>query len=302
MFVLRDEESVLNAVVRTKSEPIISKAPWKKFSFDRQVANSKAHGGKLFRKDTTDKDTIAEDIPEADTERVDDASTLVEDAELRKADVAESLTESGMDGDESNEKPRFSKTLAFSHPECDMASLVEHRRYVWDASDVKLSQSMVRHPSVQIYRLSTRYFDLSIHAHTTDGREISMNGDVLASYKDVSSILFTVKLSAYHYNETRLQQDLVFFASAVNDYHVLPAKVILFLDITDLDQSNAGRISDEIKRQFMQAGRAGASSNRIHVVVGEVDEAAAGTIFAVCNEFGRVQANKWGELTRWSTD
>ena len=292
--VLRDEQSVRQAAVRMNSEPIISKNPWKRFAFDPQVLGSKAYGGKLFRRQHSENDAGSQAVAEEDFESVDDAMTLVEPPE----DVEGLDVENG----ETKMPPRFSKMLAFSHAECDISALVAQARQPWNAPQARTSSNTSANGNAQMHRLSTRYFDLSIHAHTLDHHNSnSMTETLLASYNDVSSILFAVNLSAYLNDSIRLEKDIALFARAANDYHLWLAKIILFLDTSDLEPYGARRIVDDVTARFMQATRSGASNDRIHVVTGEADELAAGNIFAVCNESGRVQENKWAGLTKTPT-
>ena len=299
IVVLRDDESVRQAVIRTKSEPIISKNPWKRFGFDHQILGTKAYKGKRNRRSTSEKETVTENIREVETESVDEASTLVEEPAMipdLEMDVAGlTLDETG------NKSVRFIRMLAFDSAGTNVPNLIGHAKYLWNAAEHKSSQTLSRN-SPRHHRLSTRYFDISIHVQSVDdSNHGQVNEDFLASFRDVSSILFAANLSSYQNDSIRLERDLALFARTANDYHLWLAKIILFLDTTDLDPYGAQGTADDVASKFLEAARAGASNGRIHIVTGEADEMAAGTIFAVCNETGRVQENKWAGLTKTPT-
>ena len=301
--VLRDAESVVNANVRMRSDPVINKNPWKRFSFDPHALSSKAYGGKMFRRQVREKETATEEVTEVESETIDDASTLVEDTESLALDTTQSNVEIGCSDDKNIKPARFSRMLAFGHGGTEISDIVTQARQLWNAPDLKSSSPLSRKSSVQTHRLSTRYFDLSIHAYTIDVHNRGVvNDEFLASYKDVSSILFAGNLSTYQHDPIRLEKDVALFAQAANDYHLWLAKIILFLDTSNVDPYGAQGLADDVSTIFMQAARAGASNNRIHVVTGEADEMAAGNIFAVCNENGRLQVNnKWAGLTKSPT-
>ena len=300
IVVLRDDESVRKAAIRTKSEPIVSKNPWKRFGFDSQILGTKAYNGKRTRRSTSEK-IVTANVREVETESVDEAATLVEEPET--------TPDLGRDGggltlDEADKKPvRFSRMLAFDSAGTNVPNLIGHAKYLWNAAEHKSSQTLSRTSSLQNHRLSTRYFDVSIHVHSVnDSNHGQVNEEFLAGFRDVSSILFAANLSAYQSDSIRLEKDLALFARTANDYHLWLAKIILFLDTTHLDPYGAQGIVDDISSRFVEAARAGASNGRIHVVTGEADEMSAGTIFAVCNETGRVQEmNKWAGLTKTTT-
>ena len=300
MVVLRDDESVRQAAIRTKSEPIISKNPWKRFGFDHQILGTKAYNGKRNRRSTSEKETVTENVREVETESVDEAATLVEEPATfpdLEVDVA------GLTLEETGNKPvRFSRMLAFDSAGTNVPNLIGHAKYLWNAAEHKSSQTLSRTSSLQNHRLRTRYFDISIHVQSVnDSNHGQVNEDFLASFRDVSSILFAANLSSYQNESIRLEKDLALFARTANDYHLWLAKIILFLDTTDLDPYGAQGTADDVASKFLAAARAGASNGRIHIVTGEADEMAAGTIFAVCNETGRVQENKWAGLTKTPT-
>lgn len=304
MCVQRDNESVRNAIARTKSEPFITKNPWKRFPFDSQVLGSRAYTGKLFRRQASGKNVITEEVSEMDSESVqDDATTLVADSELESIDAAKPKLDLKMADDIVTKPPRFSKMLAFGHEQSDVSNIVAHAQRLWNASDAtKASHFLARKQTSHMHRLSTRYFDLSISAHTLDEYHgYGTSEELLHRYRDVSSILFIVNLSVYPYDNRRLDRDLELFARTANDYNLWLAKIILFLETTNLDPYSARGMSEDVKQRFMKAGRAGINDERIHVVVGESDEMAAGTIFAVCNESERMQENKWAGLTKSPT-
>ena len=302
MHVLRDQDSVRHSYARTRSEPLITKNPWKRFSFDTQVLGSKAYGGKVLRSKSSEKVTSSETVIEAGEESVEDAEPLVDDSRLQIPTATDGIIDEDMYDENYEGTPRFSKMLAFCDANDDISDLVKHARHLWNVADSKPVRQNSGDSSASSLRLKTRYFDLSIHSYTFD--EYSSYGakeDLLTSYKDVSSILFAAKLSVYDKYARRLDRDVELFRRALNDYNLWLAKIILFLDTTDLDQSSARWISGDVEQRFMHAGGAGASDGRIHVVVGEADEMAAGTIFAVCNESGKVRANKWAGLTKSPT-
>jgi hypothetical protein len=301
MVVHRDAESVRNAAIRTKSEPIISKTPWKRFGFDHQILRSKAYGGKRSSKVEPVKPTLTESVSEADIDSVDEAATLVEEPEESSPSLKVDV--SGLSLEPPSKGPvRFSRMLAFDNASGNISTLIAHAQYLWNAQDHKPSQRLSRVSSVHSHRLSTRYFDVSIHVQPiTDTNHGQVNDEFLASYRDVSSILFAGSLAAYQHDAMRLENDLALFARTANDYHLWLAKIVLFLDTGDLDPYGAQGISDDVARRFLHAARAGASNDRIHVVAGDADETAAGRIFAVCNETGRVQENKWAGLTKTPT-
>ena len=301
MVVHRDAESVRNAAIRTKSEPIISKNPWKRFGFDHQLLGSKAYGGRRSSKVEQVKPTLIGNVSEVDADSVDEAATLVEEPEVTSPNLEEDVSGLSLEPP-SNGPVRFSRMLAFDNASGHISNLIGHAQYLWNAQDHKPSQRLLRTSSVQNHRLSTRYFDVSIHVQpVTDSNHGQVNEDFLASYRDVSSILFAGSLAAYQYDSMRLEKDLALFARTANDYHLWLAKMVLFLDTSDLDPYGAKGISDDVAKRFLHAARAGASNDRIHVVTGEADEMAAGRIFAVCNETGRVQENKWAGLTKTPT-
>jgi hypothetical protein len=305
MVVQRDDESVRDAAVRTKSEPIITKNPWKRFPFDHQILGSKAYNGKRTSRVMSQKRAMTESVREVETESVDEAATLVGEPETSPSDV--NLDMKGLSLEPTPNGPiRFSRMLAFDNASSDVSNLIGHAQYLWNASDHKPTQKLSRTTSAQNHRLSTRYFDVSIHVHPiTESNHGQINEEFLASYRDVSSILFAGNLSAYENDSIRLEKDLALFARTANDYHLWLAKIILFLDTSDLDPYGAQSFSDDVANRFLHAARAGASNDRIHIVTGEADELAAGRIFAVCNEInnetGRVQENKWAGLTKTPT-
>ena len=238
---------------------------------------------------------------EADS--LDDAETLVEEPEsLLQLQTPHNKRNPGLYDKKLAPAPRYSKMLAFGHDESDISSLVAHAQHLWQVSDLDLTQQPSKSSAKQIYRLSTRYFDVSIHAHTFEEyRRQGSNDELLASYRDVSSILFVVNMDEYHYDNRKLEQDLELFRRTVNDYHLWLAKIVLFLNTANLDPYSTQGVSNEMQTRFMRAGGTGATNDRIHVVTGEADEMTAGTIFAVTNEDGRVQSNKWAGLTKSPT-
>lgn len=307
LVVHRDTESVRGAAIRTKSEPIITMNPWKRFGFDNQILRSKAYIKNRASMVMSEQEEPMENVRETETESIDEAATLIEgsDPDLDPETLPSSLELdiAGMSLEPPRNKPiRFSRMLAFDNPSKNVCILISHAQDLWNAQDYKPSQPTSRTSSVQNHRLSTRYFDVSIHVQAiTDGNHSQVNESFLANYCDVSSILFAGSLSAYQHDSTRLDRDLALFARTANDYHLWLAKIVLFLDTSDLDAYGAQGISDDVAKKFLHAARAGASNDRIHVVTGEPDEMAAGRIFAVCNETGRVQENKWAGLTRSPT-
>lgn len=305
MVVQRDDESVRMAAVRTKSEPIINKSPWRRFGFDHQILGSKAYNGKRTSREMSQKQAVTENVREVETESVDEAATLVGEPDACPSDLNLDTKDLSLEPPPNN-PIRFSRMLAFDNASSNISNLVGHAQYLWNANDHKPTQTLSRTTSAQNHRLSTRYFDVSIHVHpVTDNNHGQVNEEFLAGYRDVSSILFAGNLSAYENDSIRLEKDLALFARTANDYHLWLAKIILFLDTSDLDSYGAQGFSDAVANRFLHAARGGASNDRIHVVTGEADEMAAGRIFAICNEInnetGRVQENKWAGLTKTPT-
>lgn len=301
MIVHRDSESVRNAAIRTKSEPIISKSPWKRFGFDHQILGSKAYGGKRSSNTEADKSVVVESVSEVDADSVDEAATLVDEPEATspslKLDVAGLSLEASSQG-----SVRFSRMLAFDNASGNVSNLVAHAQYLWNAQEHKPSQSLRKISSTQTHRLVTRYFDVSIHIQPiTESNHGQMDESFLGNFRDVASILFAGNLFAYQNDSIQLEKDLALFARTANDYHLWLAKIVLFLDTSDLDPYGAQGVADDLAGRFLHAARAGASNDRIHVVVGEPSDLTAGRIFAVCNETGRVQENKWAGLTKSPT-
>lgn len=301
MVVHRDAGSVRNAAIRTKSEPVIGKSPWKRFGFDHQILGSKAYGGKKSSKTNPEGPVVTESVTEVDAESVDEAATLVEEPEATSPSLKVDVSGQSLEPPPTN-PVRFSRMLAFDNASDNISHLIGHAQHLWNAQDHKPSQRLSRTSSVQNYRLSTRYFDVSIHVQPiSDINHGQVNDEFLASYRDVSSILFAGSLADYQNDSIRLGKDLALFARTANDYHLWLAKIVLFLDTSDMDPYGAQSLSDDVANKFLHAARAGASNDRIHVVTGEADEMAAGRIFAVCNETGRVQESKWAGLTRSPT-
>lgn len=294
--VQRDVGSVRHAAIRMKSAPIINKSPWKGFAFDRQILSSKAYGKK-----SNTKETIEENVPETDQESIDEAATLVEQPDTPTDSVKVDISALNLPSSDAG-TVRFTRMLALGGPDSNISGLIAHAQHLWNAQSQNPTQTLSISSPVQNHRLSTRYFDVSIHVHSIDDQSRrQVNDEFLASYRDVSSILFAANLSAYQKDPIRLQKDLVLFARTANDYHLWLAKIVLFLDTTGLDPYGAQGISMDVAEKFLRAAKAGASNDRIHILTGQVDEMAAGTIFAVCNESGRVQENKYAGLTRSPT-
>lgn len=301
--VLRDQKSVRHAMARTISEPLTNDNPFKRFSFDPQLRNSKPYG-RLFGRRSSDKGPTIQVISEVDAEStVDDAATLVPDAETESLGYEKPKLDLEMPHDNLTKPPRFSKMLALANTQRDVSNIVAHGQRLWNPSDATNDAPVLsRKQSAQMHRLITQYFDLSISSHTLDEYSRDNSEAVLLDwYRDVSTVLLVANVSSYHYDGMRQHRDLELFAKIANDYHLWLAKIVLFLDTTGLDPYSAHSMSEEVKQRFMQAGKVGASIDRIHVVVGESNEMSAGTIFAVCNESERLQENKWAGLTRSPT-
>ena len=128
IVVLRDDESVRQAAIRTKSEPIVSKNPWKRFGFDSQILGTKAYNGKRTRRSTSEKEIVTANVREVETESVDEAATLVEEPETTP-DLG--LDVGGLTLDEADKKPvRFSRMLAFDSAGTNVPNLIGHAKYL----------------------------------------------------------------------------------------------------------------------------------------------------------------------------
>ena len=301
MMVLRDASSIRDAVFRSQSEPVLSMGPWRRFSFDDQVLDSKAYGSNLPRRHLKESDMAVEDVIGSDSDSVDDQETLFDDAdlppELSKRPTTTSPSEAYADA--THDSPRISRMLAISHEECNFQSIIAQAQQLWNAPKCEGSPLRMQGSWLQTYRLHTGYFDLGIDSHTLRSHNVSsVDEDLLASYEDVSNILFAAHVSVYSYDAMRLEKDLSLFARIANNYHVRTAKIVLFLDTTDLEYYDDPEICNEIKEKFLDAGHAGASNGSIYVVTGEADEATVGRIFELCNETGAPQANQYAGLSR----
>lgn len=311
---IRDDQSMMGQ--RTYSEPVMSKNPWKKFAFDRQILESKPYGAarsRLLRRRDTDKLPVTE-VSEV-TESVagatldDDAITLVDEPTVEEALPlrSELQLKTPFDG-----KPHFSRMLAFGYAE-SIPDLVSRARSFWDAKLVK-SPSRSRSSTMEVLWLHTVAFEMSIHYQTIDANR-RFGDDLLASFKDASSILFAVAMSNYRAGDSGLALDLELFDLVVNDHNLLLAKVILFIDTTDWEDDLPHRAESHLKTdelasgtedsiesfraRFLQVGRRGASNDRIHVIMGEPNGVNAASIFSTAGSVRQQQADKWGGLTNY---
>jgi len=328
VHVLRDDESIAPALLRSRSEQVISKDPWKRFGFDRQLLASRPYGNRRWHRSTGSVPTKLTEAPVEDEDQ-DDAVTLVEEPG-RQDDGASffdkpdtfygDMKSASMPVPElkSDNQLPYSRMLAIGHMEANIPDLITCARQLWEAPAGRQPQRHVsssRLDAETVYPLKTRYFDMSIHYQPIHPN-YRISDDIFARFKDVSSILIAVNLANYCHavqGTSWLAVDLQLFDRLANDYHLWLAKIILFLDTTGLDQALEEQPADavyldgvdeavqSIRSRFLRAGRMGASNDRIHVHVGEPDEAAAGAIFAITNHARQTQSNKWGGLTRYAT-
>lgn len=298
--ILKDGRAVRQSTPRTISEPLSDSNPFKQVPFEQQLQRSKPYRG-FFRRRVSDKDQTAQSVSEIDPQSVaDDAATLVADEEFDSIDDVKPKLDLQMPANGASKPRRFSKMLALGDTQHDVSIVVAHAQRLWNSENAETNPpGLTRKPSTQTHRLITKYVDLSISSHTLGeyARNVS-DGMLLDWYRDVSAVLFVANVSSYNYDHPRLNRDLQLFAKIVNDYHLWLAKIVLFLNTSDLDSYSARSLSEDFKARFTQAGKAGASADRIHIVVGEPDETAAGLIFEVCHESDRLQENKWAGLTK----
>lgn len=298
--VLKDHKMVRQSMPRTISEPLSDENPFKQASYEQQLRRSKPYG-RFFRRRASDRDRTTQTGGEIDSQSVaDDAATLVADEELDSIDNIKPKLDLQMTVDSISRPQRFSKMLALGHSQQEVSNVVAHAQRLWNSGNVESKASgPTTKQGAQLHRLRMQHVDLSISSHTLDeyARNAS-DGMLLDWYRDVSAVLYVANVSSYNYDHPRLNRDLELFAKIANDYHLWLAKIVLFLDTTGLDAYSARSLSEDYKARFMHAGKAGASQDRIHLVIGESDEMTAGTIFAVCNESSRLQENKWAGLTK----
>ncbi|WPH03767.1 Hypothetical protein R9X50_00665000 [Acrodontium crateriforme] len=315
---------------RTKSEPVAGKSPWKRTLLNIQAKQSESSSGgiaRFWRKKTSDGHLKTQACSELQQESEEDpAVTSPEPSEdispTEPVDSPQATTDlppppppydSNPEGG-----PRFSRMLVFGHDESKVPDLVLQAQNLWSSKSTNETKTTWTHPlATGVFKLDTRYFEISIQYHSIhENRRISE--EMLAGYKDVSSILFAVTLSNYcDEGHARLTADLELFSCVATDYHLWLAKIVLLLDTTGLEDTlrrnpahdcfmggYAGSVDaavENIRGQFLQAGRMGAGDDRIHVYVGEPDVAAAGAVFAITNHANNMQMNKWSGLSRHPT-
>ncbi|KAK5132120.1 hypothetical protein LTR08_000371 [Meristemomyces frigidus] len=195
-------------------------------------------------------------------------------------------------------------------------ALVSHGRHIWGLPEEALPVPH-RGRDATIFKLNTPCYDISIYHHIDVG-DAAAREQIGPRYRDVSCVIMVIKLADYTRGAMsktdgqalKFDHHSVVFHEFANDHHLLLARIALLLDTTGLQAALSERpaqpwllgdgekvtvksFAHAVKLRVGQAGGIGASSDRIHVLVGVPDDIVASAIFAIASQASQERTHKW---------